>query len=219
MKKIAFFTFALFLFSLSNCSLKFSIPVNREKCFIEQTIFNGSLLIRYDISGFQNLTETEINEVLQNIKIFVKTEETGRSSRYDVESRKGKIAISTVEGQSYRICTKYTNSKTWGVKKPDELSIGLKLSNDWEEINVDQALNKETLGHFQSKIQELKSKVNEPILSQKRTLKMEDKSAREIIKTSRLYFNLTIFQLIFVIGIGMFHLITFRRFLSSNKII
>ena len=40
-------------FNLIETSLKFNIPSHRDKCFSQELYMEGTLLVRYDLTGFE----------------------------------------------------------------------------------------------------------------------------------------------------------------------
>lgn len=209
----------LFLSLIPLCfsSLKFDLPINKYKCFLEDISFEATLLIRYDLS-FPNITNT--NEIIKNVEILVTNDNGVKASNFYLEKRKGKFAVYLKEESIYRICVKY--HKSYSIPNPPQGTLmGIKLSTEYEanEPKVEEALQKEEIEIFKKKIKDIKSELDPSVNVQEKEIRNENRTAKKIIKSGRLYYYATIIQLIVVIGVGMYHLINFRRFLSSNKII
>ena len=95
-------------FNLINSSLKFNIPSYRDKCFQTEIYLEGTLLIRYDLIGFENYFKgQEQQELFNNIKIFIKNDKGQNVYETSLKSRKDKFAIFLKDPQVYYICTKY----------------------------------------------------------------------------------------------------------------
>ena len=65
----------------------------------------------------------------------------------------------------------------------------------------------------------LKSKVLPSITSSKIELDEEDKMAKAIISTSKLYFKLAIIQLVLIIIIAVYQIFSIKKFLTTKQII
>ena len=105
------YTFLIFTI-LKACtpSLKFNIPNNRQKCFIEEIYTNGTLLIRYDLKGIEYIKPELHEKVLKNIKLFVKDPKGKIVRELYLINPKGKFALHTDLEGFYQICSKYYKS-------------------------------------------------------------------------------------------------------------
>ena len=206
------------LFGSIYSSLKFNIPNNREKCFIQEIYYEGTLLIRYDLNGIHLLKPEYQEKTMKNIKIFVKSPRGKIIREMFLENRKGKFAIHVTEGGHYYICAKYY--KTWAVTDlPKEIVLGIKLRSDYEYKDIEKGLHKEDVDNFYSNILKLGKNIVPSIASSKQELDEEDRTAKAIISTSSLYFKLTLIQLIIIFIIAFYHVFHMRKFLDSKRII
>ena len=217
----SFILFMFLFFSFFNfCtpSLKFNIPNNRDKCFTEEIYTNGTLLIRYDLKGIEVIKPEFQEKVLKNIKLFVKNPKGNIIRELYLIDRKGKFALFTDMEGTYQICSRYY--KSWSITElPKEVLLGIKIRTDYDYQPLEESLEKKDIDHFLEEMRVLKSKVLPSITSSKIELDEEDKMAKAIISTSKLYFNLAIVQLVLIIIIAVYQIFSVKNFLKSKQII
>ena len=215
---IIFITLMFSFLNLSNQSLKFNIPNNREKCFTEEIYTNSTLLIRYDLKGVESIKADNQEKVLKNIKLFLKNPKGKIIKELDLLNRKGKFAIYIDMEGVYQICSRYY--KTWSVTElPKDVVLGIKIRTDYEYQSIESSLEKKDLDQFWEEIRILKGKVLPSIFSLKEELDEEDKMAKTIISTSKLYLKLSIIQLILIIIIAFYQIFNIKNFLMKKQII
>ncbi len=208
----------LVVFNFSNCSLKFNIPNNREKCFTEEIFLEGTLLIRYDLKGVESIKQEYQEKVLKNIKLFVKDPNNKIIRELYLINRKGKFALRLDKEGTYTICSKYY--KIWKVVElPKEVVLGIKIRTDYENKEIEQSLQTKDVHEFVEKIITLKYQVYPVISSSKKEIDEEDKMAKTIINTSNLYIILSLFQLILIFIIAFYQIFNLRKILLSKRII
>ena len=220
-KNYTFTIYTLLFFSFFNfCtpSLKFNIPNNRDKCFTEEIYTNGTLLIRYDLKGIELIRPEHQEKVLKNIKIFVKNPKGIIVRELYLTDRKGKFALLTDMEGTYQICSRYY--KSWSITElPKDVLLGIKIRTDYDYQPLESSLEKKDIDRFLEEMRILKSKVVPSITSSKAELDEEDKMAKAIISTSKLYFNLTIVQLVLIVIIAFYQIFSVKQFLMSKQII
>ena len=215
---IIFITLMFSFLNLSNQSLKFNIPNNREKCFTEEIYTNSTLLIRYDLKGVESIKADNQEKVLKNIKLFLKNPKGKIIKELDLLNRKGKFAIYIDMEGVYQICSRYY--KTWSVTElPKDFVLGIKIRTDYEYQSIESSLEKKDLDQFWEEIRILKGKVLPSISSSKVELDEEDKMAKTIISTSKLYLKLSIIQLILIVIIAVYQIFNIKNFLLKKQII
>ena len=215
---IIFITLMFSFLNLSNQSLKFNIPNNREKCFTEEIYTNSTLLIRYDLKGVESIKADNQEKVLKNIKLCLKNPKGKIIKELDLLNRKGKFAIYIDMEGVYQICSRYY--KTWSVTElPKDVVLGIKIRTDYEYQSIESSLEKKDLDQFWEEIRILKGKVLPSISSSKVELDEEDKMAKTIISTSKLYLKLSIIQLILIIIIAFYQIFNIKNFLMKKQII
>ena len=97
--------------------------------------------------------------------------------------------------------------------------LGIKIRTDYDYQPLESSLEKKDIDRFLEEMRILKSKVVPSITSSKAELDEEDKMAKAIISTSKLYFNLTIVQLVLIVIIAFYQIFSVKQFLMSKQII
>ena len=119
---------------------------------------------------------------------------------------------------NYQICARYY--KSWSITElPKSVMLGIKIRTDYDYKSLEDTLEKKDIDHFMEQIRILKSKVVPSITSSKIELDEEDKMAKKIISTSKLYFKLAIIQLVLIVIIAIYQIFNIKRFLTSKQII
>ena len=220
-KNYTFTIFILLFFSFFNfctSSLKFNIPNNRDKCFTEEIYTNGTLLIRYDLKGIELIKPEYQEKVLKNIKLFVKNPKGIIVRELYLIDKKGKFALYTDMEGTYQICSRYY--KSWSITElPKDVLLGIKIRTDYDYQPLETSLEKKDIDRFLEEMRILRGKVIPSITSSKVELDEEDKMAKAIISTSKLYFNLTIVQLVLIVIIAVYQIFSVKKFLASKQII
>ena len=192
LKKIHFCHLFLIIisFNLIKSSLKFNIPSYRDKCFQTEIYIEGTLLIRYDLTGFENYFKgKEEQELFNNIKIFIKDGKGKNVYETSLKSRKDKFVIFLKDPQVYLICTRYFKPPR-GRELPGFVVMGLKIRNDYLYTGIDNSLQKEDINNFWKKIRNIQKDIRPSIEAAKKELNEEDKTAKSLISSINTYYKL-----------------------------
>jgi hypothetical protein len=216
---IFYFLVILTIFKNINSSLKFNIPSYRDKCFQTEIYTEGTLLIRYDLIGFEEFfKDKEQEELFKNIKIFIKNEKGKNVYETSLKNRKDKFAVLLKEAQVYQICTRYFKPRR-ARELPGFVMMGLKIRNDYQYTELENSLHKEDVNNFWKKIRNLKKDIRPSIEAAKVELKEEDKTAKSIISSINIYYKLCIIQLVIIILVSVYTVVTYQDFLKKKSII
>lgn len=217
MNQLSIIITLIILIKLTYESLKFPIPTDREKCFIEEIGIGDSILIRWDIAGLPEDKE-KADKAISNIRLTVRSSTGEQIHSKAFPNKKDKIVLTPKTDGSFYICTRYYEG--WGERQPQGLYMGLKISSQYTlDVNYSKALGKESVVKLDNRIEHIHQKILSSTKIQDRDIKEELETATAILKSSTLYFNLTVIQLIAVIGVGMYQILMFKKYLSINKII
>ena len=202
-----------------NSSLKFNIPSYRDKCFQTEIYIEGALLIRYDLTGFEDFFKgKEQEQLFNNIKIFIKNEKGQNVYETSLKNRKDKFVVLLKEPQVYQICTRYFKQRR-DRELPNFVMMGLKIRNDYQYTELENSLHKEDVYNFWKKIGNLKKDMRPSIEAAKLELKEEDKTAKSMISSINIYYKLCIIQLVIIILVSIFTVVTYQDFLKKKSII
>ena len=218
-RNIFYFFVILTIFKNINSSLKFNIPSYRDKCFQTEIYTEGTLLIRYDLIGFEEFfKDKEQEELFKNIKIFIKNEKGKNVYETSLKNRKDKFAVLLKEAQVYQICTRYFKPRR-ARELPGFVMMGLKIRNDYQYTELENSLHKEDVNNFWKKIRNLKKDIRPSIEAAKVEIKEEDKTAKSIISSINIYYKLCIIQLVIIILVSVYTVVTYQDFLKKKSII
>ena len=218
---INFFSIFLILtfFNYINSSLKFNIPSYRDKCFQIEVYIKGTLLIRYDLTGFENYFKgEEQKELFNNIKVFVKNEKNQNIYETSLKSRKDKFAILLNEPQVYKVCARYFKPNR-GRELPGFVMMGLKIRNDYQYTDIDNTLYKDDVKDFWKKIRDIKKDLGPSIEAAKSEINEEDKTAKSMISSFKIYYKLCCIQLVIIIIVTVYTLVTYQDFFKKKSLI
>ena len=210
----------LSLFNLIETSLKFNIPSHRDKCFSQELYLEGTLLVRYDLTGFENdfRDANSQEELFKNIKIFIRDDKGKTIYETELKSRKEKFAVFLKERGTYQICTKYNKPRRGRILSNNVL-MGLKIRNDYQYTKLEESLHKEDVNNFWKKIREINRDMRRSIEASKLELKAEDKAAKSIITSINTYYILCIFQLVILVIVTFLTIFNYQEYFKRKSII
>ena len=221
-RKHIFLSFYLMLISFSyiNSSLKFNIQSNHEKCFQQEIYLEGTLLIRYDLSGFEKYFKgpEEQFQLFQNIHIKIKNEIGHDIHISELKSRKDKFAIYLKYTGIYQICVYYNKPNNLR-DLPDDILMGLKIRSDYHYTEIEKSLHKNDIKDFWNRIKAIKKDIFPSIEAEKKEIEEEDITTRSMINSIYTYYYLCLFQLIIVIIMIIFTIGNFKKYFKSISII
>jgi len=215
--------FSLFIllesFNIIKSSLKFNIPSYRDKCFQQEIYMQGTLLIKYDLTGYEDYFKgQDQQELFNSIKIFIKNEKGQNVYETSLKSRKEKFAVLLKEPQVYQVCTRYFKPRRLR-ELPGFVMMNLKIRNDYHYTELENSLHKEDVNNFWKKIANIRKEMLPTIESAKTELKEEDKTAKSIISSINIYYKLCVIQLIIIIIVSIYTVVTYQDFFKKKSII
>lgn len=218
-KRILFFLLIISIINSINSFLRFNIPNNRDKCFLEELFVEGTVLIKYHLYGLEEAFKKESqSEILRNIKIFIKNSKGKVIHETFLSKIRDKYAIHLTEPDQYFVCARFY--KSWSkTDLPESVQLVIKIRSDYDYKELDKSLQKEDVQNFETRIKEIISETVPSIESAKKELVEEDNTAKDIIGCSNAYYKLTIVQLIIIFIISFYNIINFKNFLSSKRVI
>lgn len=199
-------------------SLKFKLEPSRERCYIEELYDESILIVKWKLTGIDETNAQRFQHILGSIHITVKND--GGNIIYIEESPKnlkGKLSYKSSEEGTYKICVRMDS--TWSNPR-EEILMGIKLySDNADEPELKNAIKSEELNDMQKNVQvilQLGRNINE---RQSREISEEDRMAQLQLKSGNKFYYMCIVQVILVSLVGIYQLISFRKFLVSQNII
>ena len=210
---IIFILFFKFIFSI----LKFKIPLKNEKCFIQQIFLETSVLIRFDLTGIENISNNILQNVYENLKIYIKDQNSTVIYKESIKKSKGKFVQFIKKSEIYFICSIYEGKLNENEIK--NLFFGIKISNEFESKDINKALNKDSLEFFNKKINKINNELIPSMNLQKNEIDEEDETSLKIINSSKFYFNLTVIQILLIIIVAIYYVLQFKKYLFIRRLI
>ena len=208
-------------FNIISSYLKFNIPSDRDKCYGQDFYVEGTLLIKYDLSGFEKEYRgvNEQNNLFKNIKVFIKNELNKNIYETELKSRKEKFAIRIKEAGHYSICARYNKPTRRGRDLSNNIMMALKLRTDYEHKDLGEKLMREDVDKFWKKIREIKRDIRPSIEAAQIELTEEDKTAKSIFSSINIYYKLCCIQLTIIFVLTIYNLVSYKDFFKEKSII
>lgn len=210
---IIFILFFKFIFSI----LKFKIPLKNEKCFIQQIFLETSVLIRFDLTGIEQISNNILQNIYENLKIYIKNQNSTVIYKESIKKSKGKFVQFIKKSGIYFICSIYEGNLNENEIK--NLFFGIKISNEFESKDIEKALNKDSLEFFNKKIIKINNELIPSMNLQKNEIDEEDETSKKIINSSKFYFNLTVIQILLIIIVAIYYVLQFKKYLFIRRLI
>ena len=220
LRELIHFLILISSFNEINSYLKFNIPSDYDKCFEKEVYSEGSILIKYDLTGYDKefKNENEQKNLFKNIKIFIKNKKNKNIYETELKSRKEKLAVKLQGPDRFKICARY-NKPYRGRELNKDILLALKLTSnyDYKELNVN--LKKSDVSNFWEKIYSIKRDMRDSIEAAKSEINDEDSSAKSMISSINLYYKLCCIQLSVIILLTIFNLWSYKDYFKKISLI
>lgn len=195
-------------------SLKFELNPDRPKCFFEELYTGYVMMIKWKVSGVVESDPKKLGNFLNQIQIYIKKENSSEVLKREyLKAETGKFSFNADTDDTYRICVSYHG----GWKIPYQAIIGLKISSEnMDQPDLSKAIKLEDLDFVHKKTTEIIEGAKQYIEVQKSELNREDYTAKDHILFSRSFYYVTVFQIVVIVGLGLYQVFNFRKFLASN---
>ena len=220
LRELTNFLILISIFNEIKSYLKFNIPSDYDKCFEKEVYSEGSILIKYDLTGYDKefKNENEQKNLFKNIKIFIKNKKNKNIYETELKSRKEKLAVKLQGPDRFKICARY-NKPYRGRELNKDILLALKLTSnyDYKELNVN--LKKSDVSNFWEKIYSIKRDMRDSIEAAKSEINDEDSTAKSMISSINLYYKLCCIQLSVIILLTIFNLWSYKDYFKKISLI
>ena len=207
------------LFNIIESYLKFNIPSDYDKCYNQEFFIEGSLLVKYDLTGFETeFPGEEKNNLFKNIKVFIKNEKNRNIYETYLKSRKEKFVIKINDPGHYQICARYYKPRR-AKDLSQNIFMALKLRSDYDSKDFGEGLMRDDVDNFWKRIREIKRDIRPSIEAAKIELTEEDKTAKNIYSSVDIYYKLCCIQLVIVVILNIYILVSYKDFFKEISII
>ena len=213
------FLILICLFNIISSYLKFNVPSDRDKCYSQEFYIEGTLLVKYDLSGYEkDFNEKEQQNLFKNIKVFITNEHNKNIYETELKSRKEKFVLQIKEPGHYQICARYYKPRR-GRELSKKILMALKIRSDYDYKEFKEALKREDVDKFWDSIMALKREIRPSIEAAKIELNEEDKTAKSIISSINTYYKCCVIQLVIVIILNIFIVVSYKDYFKEKSII
>jgi hypothetical protein len=168
-----------------------------ERCFIEELFADSVIMIDYKVFTFENDKELFIKNNIDDIYIRIYDEAGTALSAYTLNNYKDKITFSSKVEAYYRICVE-TIGGTLEARSKIYFRLRIIAENSLYEPDTTKAAKTDDIEKLQQDLRWLIKKGDKVIKYQENTLDDEDKIALLQMKDSRLYYGMTVLQIIVI---------------------
>lgn len=222
-------TVLLSLLTYANSTLQMNLDDGREKCFVEELFSTSVASIKWKIElgsmitiEKRNKTKEEISSLIpesitKNIHIIIREQESNEVLKtFSAELNKGKNSFQSQKNGYYLICARYT-----GQRLPnDNIFFSMKIhSNNMDEPKLNEALKTGDIDPLVGQVNEIVSKAKEITNKQTAELNDEEHYAKLQMEITTSYNFLNLIQVLVILGLGLYQIWSFKKFLVANNLI
>ncbi len=226
---LAFTTTLSFIISYVNSTLQMNLDDGKERCFIEELFHTSVASIKWKIElgsmltlQKRNITKEEISSLVpdsisKNTHIIIREEESNEVLKsFSADLNKGKDSFQAKKTGFYAFCVLYT-----GQRLPnDNLFFSMKInSNNMDEPKLQEAIKTYDIDSLTSRINFIVQAGNEILKKQEVELENEDANAVLQMEITNSYSILNIIQVVVILGLGIYQIWSFKKFLVVNNLI
>ena len=220
LRELIHFLILISSFNEINSYLKFNIPSDSDKCFEKEIYAEGSLLVKYDLTGFDKefMDDNQQKNLFKNIKVFIKNEKNKNIYETELKSRKEKFAIKLQGPEKFKICARY-NKPYRGRELNRNILLALKLTSNYDYKQIDLNLKKSDVFNVWNKIYSIRRDMRDSIEAAKSEINDEDSTAKSMISSVNLYYKLCCIQLAVIICLTIFNLWSYKGYFKKLSLI
>jgi len=217
------------LISFTNSTLQFNLDDGRERCFIEELFSTSVASIKWKIElgsmisiEKRNKTKEEISQLVpdnitKNIYIVIREEESNEVIKsFSADFNKGKNSFQSEKNGFYAICARFT-----GQRLPnDKIFFSMKInSNNMEEPKLEEVIKTSDIDPLANRVNLIVEKGKEITTKQNTELNDEDHYAKLQMDITNSYSFLNLIQVLVILGLGIYQVWSFKKFLVANNLI
>eukprot|EP00340_Litonotus_pictus_P006346 CAMPEP_0170518180 /NCGR_PEP_ID=MMETSP0209-20121228/3929_1 /TAXON_ID=665100 ORGANISM="Litonotus pictus, Strain P1" /NCGR_SAMPLE_ID=MMETSP0209 /ASSEMBLY_ACC=CAM_ASM_000301 /LENGTH=175 /DNA_ID=CAMNT_0010803635 /DNA_START=124 /DNA_END=651 /DNA_ORIENTATION=- len=169
-------------------------------------------MIKYSILGLNE--ENKDNQTILN-NIFIKvTEEESKEVFIDrtLITKDGKLSMTAKNDGQYRICVEAGDIST-----SFQLKMNLViLSDNMDEPNLDSAVQADEVFKMHDLVEQVIGKGEKYIEKQHKMIKIEDNDSKGIMQLQKVFYYMTLMQIVIVLAMGVYQIFNLKSFLDKN---
>jgi len=222
-------TITLSLLTFTNLTLQMNLDDGRERCFIEELFTTSVVSIKWKVElgsmiiiEKRNITKEEISSLVpesitKNIHIIIREEKSNEVLKtFSAEINKSKNSFQSKKNGFYAFCVRYSGQRLTN----DNIFFSMKInSNNMDEPKLDEAIKTSDIDPITIQINVIVEKGKEITNKQTTELDDEDHYARLQMEITNSYYFLNLIQVVVILGLGIYQIWNFKKFLAANNLI
>lgn len=163
-------------------------------------------------------TEEQQKQYYSSVSLRVSSDKDSQNIIIDdyLKTHDGKLSFLAKEDGLYKICTFVFPSK---YRPNNRITMELLvLSDNMDEPSLLNVVKKEEVDRLHSKVESIIRKGDIYLKQQNKLIKSEDEDSNSIIKMQKIFYYLTIIQIIIVVALGAYQLYNLKSYLDNNVI-
>jgi hypothetical protein len=157
-----------------------------------------------------------VKSLLSNMHISISNEANSEIFQiHSIKELNAKFSFISKNEAYYKICIEKTNVY-WSERDPIWVSLKI-MSDNMDEPNISSAVKKQDLDPLHEKLSKAIKKGERIIKQQENELDQEDNVAHNQMRSINGYYKLAIIQVIIILGLGIYQIYSFRKFISNNQ--
>jgi hypothetical protein len=192
----------------------FDLQSGLERCYVDELFTDTTILIKYKVFTFESEGENYIKNNIDAVWVNIYDDYGRRLTGHKVTNYKNKFTLHIKEDSFYRICVE-TSGGSYEAR--GKVFFQLKLaSENMDEPDISKAIKKEDVSNLQEDLRALVRKSSRIVRYQKGELNTEDSIAKLQISDSRLYYGLTVIQIVIIGLVFCYNLYIFIKLINKN---
>jgi hypothetical protein len=209
--------FLLILFiTLTNLNcIFFDLTSGLERCYVEELFSESTAIIQYKLFTFEKEGDKFIKENIEALYVRI-YDEAGRTIQaHTMKQYKDKFSFHSSGESYYKVCVEAVGG-TYDAR--GKIFFKLKIASDnMDEPDISKAIKTEDVNYLHEQLRSLIKKGDKIIKHQEFELVSEDNIAKLQMKDSRLYYGLTVLQIVVIGIVFLYNLYSFVKLIKYDS--
>jgi uncharacterized protein YciU (UPF0263 family) len=176
-------------------SLFFDLRSHSERCYIEQIFDDSIILIKYKIFTFEKDGENFIKSNITDFYLRVYNEAGQTIFAHTVKKFKDKVSFQSQQNSYHKICIEAIGGSQ---EARGKIYFQLKISSEQKHKQFEQTIKTEDIKNMHQELISIVKKGDKVIKRQENCLIDEDDIAKMQINDSKLYYSLSVLQVVII---------------------
>jgi hypothetical protein len=195
-------------------TIYFDVQNGLERCYVEEFFQDSTALIKYKVFTHEKDGENYIKQNLDSIFVNLYDEYGRKLASQKVTAHKDKFSVHIAEDSYYRVCVE-ANGGSYEAR--GKIFVRIKIASDnMEEPDISKAIKQDDVNNLHEELRGLIRKGDRVVKHQVIELTTEDGIAKLQMADWRLYFGLTVMQIVIIGLVFLYNVYSFVRILRKN---